>query len=101
MLFDWQRGHVTPLGHRSSTSRSRHCSSLPNCSISFGRFMSHLKDLIGFLFIIMPRLNKPAHKMTDKELLHSVFPKKVVKEIKKIARKHRKPRKTISITRPT
>jgi len=38
--------------------------------------------------------------MTDKELLHSVFPKKVVKEIKKIAQKHRKPRKTISITRP-
>ena len=62
--------------------------------------MSHLKDLVGFVFIVMPRLKKPAHKMTDKELLHSVFPKEVVRHIKKIARKHRKPRKTISITRP-
>ena len=62
--------------------------------------MSALKDLVG-LFIVMPMLKKkPAHKMTDDELLHSVFPKKVVRHVKKIAEKHRKPRKTISITRP-
>src|SRR5207237_6326647 len=71
MLFDWQRGQVTPLGHRKAANCSLHFSSLPNCAKSFGRFMSALKDLVGFLFIIMPRSKKPAHKMTDKELLHS------------------------------
>src|SRR5439155_17766244 len=99
MLLDWQRGQVTPLGQRRLASCALHFSSLPNCSISFGRFISALKDLVGCLFIVMPRLKKPAHQMTDRELLRSVFPKQVVREIKKIARKHRKPRKTISITR--
>jgi hypothetical protein len=62
--------------------------------------MSALKDLVGLIFIVMPRSKKPAHKMTDKELLHAVFPKKVVRQVEKIARNHRKTRKTISITRP-
>src|SRR5437762_7667623 len=100
MLFDWQRGQVTPLGHRKAVSWFLHFSSLPNCAKSFGRFMSALKDLVGFLFIIMPRSKKPAHKMTDKELLHSVFPKEVVRRIKEVARKHRKSRRKLSITRP-
>jgi hypothetical protein len=38
--------------------------------------------------------------MTDKELLRAVFPKEVVREFKKIARKHRKTRRKLSITRP-
>ena len=68
--------------------------------MSFGRFISALKDLLGFVFMVMLKSKKPAHKMTDKELLHSVFPKEVVREIKKVARKHRKPRRKLSITRP-
>src|SRR5215831_6600742 len=34
---------------------------------------------------------KPAHKMTDRQLLAAVFPKEVIKEARKIARAHRKP----------
>src|SRR5207237_809560 len=100
MLLDWQRGQVTPLGQRKLVNCARHFPSLPNSAISFGRFISALKDLVGFFIVVMRRLKKKARQMTDRELLHSVFPKKVVREIKKIARKHRKPRKTISITRP-
>src|SRR5215831_20895255 len=99
MLFDWQRGQLIPLGQRKLVSCSLHFSSLPNCAISFGRFMSALKDLVGFIFIVMPRSKKPAHKMTDKELLYAVFPERVLRQVEKIARKHRKPRKTISVTR--
>ena len=61
--------------------------------------MSALKDLVDFVFIVMPRSKKPAHKMTDKELLHAVFPKEVVREIKKVARNHRKLRRINHVTK--
>src|SRR5438046_10473933 len=99
MLSDWQRGHATPLGQRKAVNCSLHFSSLPNCAKSLGRFMSALKDVVGLVFMFMPKLKKTAHKMTEKELLHSVFPKEVIRHIKKFARKHRTPRKTISIPR--
>jgi hypothetical protein len=38
----------------------------------------------------MPKLKKKAHQMTDKELLHSLFPKKVISHLKKVAVKARK-----------
>ena len=34
----------------------------------------------------MPRKKKKTHEMTDKELLHDIFPKEVIREAKKIAR---------------
>src|SRR5205823_11597588 len=90
MLLDWHRGQVTPLGQRSSVSLARHFSSSPSCSISFGRFISALKDLVGF-FINMPRSKKkPAHKMTDKELLRDLFHPKLLHAAKTEAHKHRK-----------
>src|SRR5437667_6145931 len=98
MLLDWQRGQVTPFGQRSSVSLARHFSSSLNCSISFGRFISALKDLVGF-FISMPRSKKKAHQMTDKELLRDVFNPKLLHAAKHEARKHRKRRKS-TITRP-
>src|SRR5213593_2246795 len=99
MLLDWHRGQVTPFGQRSSVSLARHFSSLPNCSISFGRFISALKDLVCF-FIHMPKLKKKsAHKMTDKELLRDVFHPKLLHAAKKEARKHRKRSRRSTITR--
>jgi hypothetical protein len=41
----------------------------------------------------MPKLKKKADKMTDKELLHSMFPKNVIRELKKVAEKSTKKRK--------
>src|SRR6266487_6320465 len=99
MLFDWQRGQVTPLGQRSSVSLARHFSSPLNCAISFGRFISALEDLICF-FIGMPRSKKKAHQMTDKELLRDVFHPKLLHAAKKEARKHRKRSRKSTITRP-
>src|SRR2546425_10057923 len=99
MLSELQRGQVTPFGQRSSVSRARHFSSSPNCSISFGRFISALKDLVGF-FISMPRSKKKAHQMTDKELLRDVFHPKLLHAAKKEARKHRKKSRKSTITRP-
>src|SRR5438477_4537875 len=100
MLSELQRGQVTPLGQRSSVSRSRHLSSSPNCSISFGRFISALKDLVS-VFISMPKSKKkPAHKMTDKELLRDLFHPKLLNAAEKEARKHRKKSRKSTITRP-
>jgi hypothetical protein len=33
---------------------------------------------------------KKAHEMTDKELLHDLFPKEIIRELKKVAAKVRK-----------
>src|SRR5882724_5068539 len=98
MLSDSQRGQVTPLGQRSSVSRVRHFWSSPNCSISFGKFISALKDLVVF-FISMPRSKKKAHRMTDKELLRDVFHPKLLHAAKKEARKHRKRSRRSTVTR--
>jgi hypothetical protein len=40
----------------------------------------------------MPKLKKKkkADRMTDEELLHDIFPKKIIREMKKIALKARK-----------
>lgn len=38
----------------------------------------------------MPKSKKKAHEMTDKELLHDLFPKKVIAHLKKVAVKARK-----------
>src|SRR5215469_15580325 len=97
MLLDWQRGHATPFGQRSSVSLARHFSSLPNCSISFGRFISALKD---FVFMVR-KSKKPAHKMTDKELLRDLFHPKLLHAAKTEAKKHRKKSRKSTITRPT
>jgi hypothetical protein len=40
--------------------------------------------------MVMPREKKKAYEMTDKELLHDLFPKEIIVELKKLARKHRK-----------
>jgi hypothetical protein len=37
--------------------------------------------------------DKKAHEMTDKELLHDLFPKKLIKELKKVAIAARKKKK--------
>jgi len=60
--------------------------------MSFGRFISALKDLVRF-FISMPRSKKKAHQMTDKELMRQLFHPKVRAHVKKVARKARKKRK--------
>ncbi len=53
--------------------------------------MSGLKVLVaGFFIIFMPKLKKKAHEMSDKELLHSMFPKKVISTLKKVAAKSAK-----------
>lgn len=41
----------------------------------------------------MPKSKKKANEMTDKELLHSMFPKKVISTLKKVAMKATKKRK--------
>src|SRR5207247_3201945 len=99
MLFDSQRGQVTPFGQRSSVNRARHFSSSPNCSISFGRFISALTNLVCF-FMVMPKSKKKAHQMTDKELLRDVFHPKLLHAAKHEARKHRKRSRKSTITRP-
>jgi hypothetical protein len=39
----------------------------------------------------MPKLKKKkANRMTDEELLHDIFPKKIIRELKKIALKSRR-----------
>jgi hypothetical protein len=38
----------------------------------------------------MPRSKKKAHEMTDKELLRDLFPKEIIRELKKAALKVRK-----------
>ena len=38
----------------------------------------------------MPRKKKKAHEMTDKELLRDLFPKEIIRELKKVAAKARK-----------
>lgn len=38
----------------------------------------------------MPKSKKKAYEMTDAELLNDLFPKKLIKELKKIALKARK-----------
>lgn len=38
-----------------------------------------------WVLIFMSKSKKKAHEMTDKELLHSLFPKKVISELKKVA----------------
>lgn len=38
----------------------------------------------------MPKKSKKAHEMTDEELLHSLFPKKLIRALKKTAIKARK-----------
>src|SRR5258708_11822394 len=99
MLLESQRGQVTPLGQRSCVNRARHFASSPNCSISFGKFISALKDLVCF-FISMPRSKKKAHQMTDKELLRDLFPKKLLHAAKKEAHRHRKKSRRSTVTRP-
>jgi len=43
---------------------------------------------------------KPAHKMTDKELLRDLFHPKLLHAAKKEAHKHRKKSRKSTITRP-
>ena len=38
----------------------------------------------------MPKKKKKAYEMTDKELLHDLFPKEIIRELKKVAHKARK-----------
>ena len=45
--------------------------------------------------MVMPRKKKKAYEMTDKELLHDLFPKEVIRALKNEARKHlKKPKKS-------
>src|SRR5438067_9636384 len=93
MLLRWQRGHSTPFGQRNCESLARHLSSLPNWSINFTKFISALNAGTVDFFIFMPKSKKNANEMTDKELLHDLFPKKLIKELKKVAVAARKKRK--------
>ena len=38
----------------------------------------------------MRKSKKPTHKMTDRELMHAIFPKEVVEHVTKVARAARK-----------
>src|SRR5271156_1285075 len=90
MLLLAQRGHVTPCGQRKSARRARHLASSPKVSISLTRFISGLNVCLTGVFIIMSKSKKKAHQMTDKELLHDLFPKKLIEKLKKIAHAARK-----------
>ena len=45
--------------------------------------------LTNFVFMARSK-KKDTNKMTDSELLHDIFPKKVIRELRKVAQKSRK-----------
>src|SRR5438105_14992645 len=75
---DWQRGHVTPSGQRSSSSACRHSASVSKSTLSTGNVIFGLTlGVLGVFFMA----RRKAHKLTDEQLAKRLFSPKVRKQL--------------------
>src|SRR5947209_14871822 len=93
ILSEPQRTQRMPSGQRSFSSRMRHFSSVPNCSINFIRFISPLGCAFCLRFAMIGVSAMPKEKekkepldMTTDEMADYLFPKKVHDRLKEVAR---------------